>query len=67
MQLLMAGDRHAAMGRRIIDGIGATEMIHIFISAAARRSGRVLLASRCQGIEPAYWTIGANATESNMN
>jgi 2-aminobenzoate-CoA ligase len=38
-----AGDTRqlaAATGLRMIDGIGATEMLHIFISAAATRSAR---------------------------
>ena len=39
---------HAATGLKIMDGIGATEMLHIFIGSPKRRSGPARPARRCR-------------------
>ena len=44
----------AATGIRLIDGIGATELIHIFISANGDEIARARPASPCPAIKPAF-------------
>jgi 2-aminobenzoate-CoA ligase len=47
-------------GIRIIDGIGATEMIHIFVSASGEDIRPGSPASRCPDTRPACWTRTAS-------
>ena len=49
---------HAATGQRIVDGIGATEMIHIFVSASGATFAPARLACRCPAIARAFSTKG---------
>ncbi len=41
-----------ATGLKLMDGIGATEMLHIFISAPRRRSAPARRASPCPATRP---------------
>lgn len=51
----------AATGVRMTDGIGSTEMLHIFISASGMKCVPERLASRCRATRPAYWTSKAGS------